>query len=219
MRRFEEKNSGAYRTAGGISEIGISYGMCQICGGAYQLSKVRTGLGSYSLPHNYEEIRAREKAASDIAERIFTDPKNRCVCDPDSDIAEEPRARAPKSGLNPSSPRDLLELIVGDRVRHAVFGPGTVQEINGTGQTAEILVLFDSRGAKHLSLAWAPLEKIPNKKNNSATAKPTSLSNQIPGSGKSITTELNQLWELFSAGALTSEQFEAAKNLLLGKTD
>jgi hypothetical protein len=218
VRGFQPKDTGAYRTAGTIGSPSTSYGKCEICGGAYQLSMIVRGLGSYSRPHNYREIEARKKAASDIAEKVFRDPKKRCVCDSDEDSAE--LQESSNAGVRKSKVHSVSsELAVGDFVRHAVFGNGIVEDIKGTGDTAEISVRFDSKGLKKLALAWAPLEKISSKKNDSSTARPASPSNKVPGSGKSIAEELSQLWELFNAGALTSDQFESAKNLLLGKTD
>ena len=218
MRGFQPKNAGAYRTAGTIGSPGTSYGRCEVCGGAYQLSTIARGLGSYSRPPNYAEIQARKKAASDAAEKLFRDPKKRCVCDPDED--SEGRQESSTTGLRGSRTQSVASnLTVGDSVRHAVFGNGIVVDIRGTGETAEISVRFESRGVKNLALAWAPLEKIPKRNIDSTMDTSPPVSTDGHQSGKSIAEQLGQLWELFNAGALTSDQFESAKNLLLGKSD
>lgn len=49
-----------------------------------------------------------------------------------------------------------VNLNAGDRVRHPVFGAGTVKDISG--QTVEIK--FSTRGTKKLNLSFAPLERI-----------------------------------------------------------
>ena len=51
---------------------------------------------------------------------------------------------------------DQLNLAVGDRVRHRVFGAGLVAHIDGTVVT----VTFRGKGVKKLNVAFAPLEKI-----------------------------------------------------------
>ena len=52
------------------------------------------------------------------------------------------------------------EVDVGDRVRHAHWGLGTISEVLGTGDRAEAVVSFDGEGDKRLLLAWAPLERV-----------------------------------------------------------
>ena len=49
---------------------------------------------------------------------------------------------------------------VGDRVRHAHWGSGTVTEVIGSGDRAEAYVNFEDQGVKRLLLAWAPLERV-----------------------------------------------------------
>lgn len=221
MSRFDFKRSGAFRTSGGISEPeSTSYGFCDVCGFTYQVTKLTIGLGLVFRPPNYQEIRARERAESDKAQKLFQDPRTRCVCDPASDVGHEPLPPSRGSKRNPTPFSDSSELSVGDRVRHAVFGPGTVQEIRGTGEKAEIVVRFDSRGVKNLSLAWAPLEKLPMQRNGTAEQLgEVNMPSSKPINSASLAQELNQLWELFSAGALTADQFDHAKKLLLGRTD
>ncbi|MFZ1812509.1 MAG: UvrD-helicase domain-containing protein [Candidatus Saccharimonadales bacterium] len=51
---------------------------------------------------------------------------------------------------------DQLDLAVGDRVAHRVFGQGLVTHIDGTVVT----VAFRGKGVKKLNVAFAPLEKL-----------------------------------------------------------
>lgn len=53
-------------------------------------------------------------------------------------------------------PEDMIELTVGDHVRHTVFGLGTVVEIDGM----TVSIAFSTRGVKKLNVAFAPLERV-----------------------------------------------------------
>jgi len=55
---------------------------------------------------------------------------------------------APGSGLR-----------LGDNVRHASFGSGTVLNIEGSGEHARVQVNFDDVGSKWLVLAYANLDR------------------------------------------------------------
>jgi DNA helicase-2/ATP-dependent DNA helicase PcrA len=55
----------------------------------------------------------------------------------------------------PSQPRYVLELEEGDKVKHQLFGMGTVLEIDGDN----VAVNFKGKGTKKLNTAFAPLEK------------------------------------------------------------
>ncbi len=52
------------------------------------------------------------------------------------------------------------DISVGDRVRHDMFGTGTVVEIAGDEAAAEAQISFPGHGVKRLLLAWAPLVKV-----------------------------------------------------------
>lgn len=58
----------------------------------------------------------------------------------------------------PSStePRYVLELAEGDRVKHQLFGTGTVMEISGDNA----VIYFKGKGSKTLNTTFAPLEKL-----------------------------------------------------------
>ena len=53
-------------------------------------------------------------------------------------------------------PRYVLELAEGDKVKHQLFGIGTVMEI----QNDTAVIYFKGRGSKKLSIDFAPIEKL-----------------------------------------------------------
>jgi DNA helicase-2/ATP-dependent DNA helicase PcrA len=74
------------------------------------------------------------------------------------------RDRVVDAALAPTPPQpsgaDRLGLAVGDDVRHATFGEGVIQRIEGIGDKAQAHVHFAGIGTKVLLLSWAPLEKL-----------------------------------------------------------
>lgn len=54
---------------------------------------------------------------------------------------------------------ERLELVIGDRVVHGLWGEGTVAQINGDGDDKEAVVQFPSVGRKQLLLRMAPLKR------------------------------------------------------------
>ncbi|HEX3839535.1 MAG TPA: UvrD-helicase domain-containing protein [Acidimicrobiales bacterium] len=58
-----------------------------------------------------------------------------------------------------STGAELLELAVGDKVVHGVWGEGKVVVVGGAGEDAEAEVVFDSVGRKKLLLRMAPLKR------------------------------------------------------------
>ncbi len=53
-----------------------------------------------------------------------------------------------------------LELVAGDRIRHANFGDGRVTQVTGEGSKRVAHVQFDAAGPKKLLIKIAPIEKI-----------------------------------------------------------
>lgn len=51
-------------------------------------------------------------------------------------------------------------LNLGDKVKHAKWGEGIVTEVIGEGEDAQITVVFETEGKKHLLAKYAPLIKI-----------------------------------------------------------
>jgi DNA helicase-2/ATP-dependent DNA helicase PcrA len=71
-----------------------------------------------------------------------------------SESARPDRGRAPAT-----TGAELLELVVGDRVVHGLWGEGTVVSVGGSGEDAEAEVAFTSVGRKKLLLRMAPLKR------------------------------------------------------------
>ncbi len=48
----------------------------------------------------------------------------------------------------------------GEKVRHQMWGEGTVVSVHGEGEDAEIQVAFPARGVRNLLIRYAPIEKV-----------------------------------------------------------
>jgi DNA helicase-2/ATP-dependent DNA helicase PcrA len=70
------------------------------------------------------------------------------------------KGRRPDSVAPPAETVGSNDIGVGDRVKHAHWGTGTITQVVGDGDRAEAYVSFDSQGVKRLLLAWAPLERV-----------------------------------------------------------
>jgi DNA helicase II / ATP-dependent DNA helicase PcrA len=72
------------------------------------------------------------------------------------------RATTPRTptGDWPEDDRPVLQVVVGDVVRHKTFGTGRVLEVDGEGPRAIITVRFDGVGTKRLALGYAPLQPV-----------------------------------------------------------
>jgi DNA helicase-2/ATP-dependent DNA helicase PcrA len=55
-----------------------------------------------------------------------------------------------------SEPRYVPDLDEGDKVKHQVFGVGTVMEVDGDN----VVIYFKGKGSKKLNVSFAPIEKI-----------------------------------------------------------
>ena len=69
------------------------------------------------------------------------------------------KGRRPDAVSPPAETMDGNDIGVGDRVKHAHWGTGTITQVIGDGDRAEAYVSFDDQGVKRLLLAWAPLER------------------------------------------------------------
>ncbi|HET7629912.1 MAG TPA: 3'-5' exonuclease, partial [Candidatus Saccharimonadales bacterium] len=79
----------------------------------------------------------------------------------DMEVAETSAAQTglPTPGLASNEPRLVLEevdLAIGDKVKHSLFGVGTVTDLDGSN----VAVAFAGKGVKKLNTAFAPLEKL-----------------------------------------------------------
>ena len=75
---------------------------------------------------------------------------------------EKRRLRTPVEHVAAQDPMGTLtsdQVAPGDRVRHGQWGLGTIKQVKGKDEKAEVEVMFDTQGAKRLLLAWAPMEK------------------------------------------------------------
>jgi len=81
---------------------------------------------------------------------------------PDHLITETKRAKRSRLELasGPSQRVEGDDITSGDKVRHAHWGDGVVEQIIDEGDRAEAFVAFSGHGQKRLLLAWAPLEKV-----------------------------------------------------------
>ena len=82
-------------------------------------------------------------------------PPSRFLTDIDGDATEMPATNF-GGGFEPEVIMDEVELAVGDKVRHKLFGVGTVVAMDGSN----VSIAFDGRGVKKLNSAFAPLERI-----------------------------------------------------------
>ena len=76
--------------------------------------------------------------------------------------AERPAVAGFRSKKTAASEPNQWGLAVGDRVKHAIFGEGTVLALKNLKheESASARVAFDSKGEKELALSFAKLEKI-----------------------------------------------------------
>lgn len=64
------------------------------------------------------------------------------------------------SDLTNQSPEDSMSFLIGEVVRHPVFGVGRILEVSGSKGKASVKVSFNIGGTKHLMLAYAKLERV-----------------------------------------------------------
>ena len=86
-------------------------------------------------------------------------PPSRFLKELPDNLVEPARKRPKRTAFSPGATRPAVtaaELEVGDRVRHAKWGEGTIRRVAGV----EAVVDFAGLGVKHLHLELAPLEKV-----------------------------------------------------------
>lgn len=89
-------------------------------------------------------------------------PPSRFLADIDGKAEQSQTMAFSYSGptdFDDSEPRYVpedLELEIGDKVRHKIFGPGTIVGIDGRA----VSVSFEGRGIKQLNVDFAPLERL-----------------------------------------------------------
>ncbi|HET8690427.1 MAG TPA: UvrD-helicase domain-containing protein [Candidatus Saccharimonadales bacterium] len=109
--------------------------------------------------------RAREELFLTTASSRLTfgarsyNPPSRFLADMEVAEASPMQINLPRPGSLTSEPRlvmDEVDLAVGDKVKHSLFGVGTVTDLDGNN----VAVAFAGKGVKKLNTAFAPLEKL-----------------------------------------------------------
>lgn len=84
-------------------------------------------------------------------------PPSRFLADIDGQLQTQPMSELLSSPVSDSDePRYVMELEVGDGVKHQLFGNGTVVAVDGD----VVSIHFQNKGTKQLNAAFAPLEKL-----------------------------------------------------------
>lgn len=129
-------------------------------------AKVRTIYGntSYTIPSRFIEelgdsIEKRERPSygtnDNRKERLIAVKDLRTKKDKIRNI----RPFTTQMGSKPEGNKDL-DIELGDKVKHKTFGMGTVVQIKEKGNDKELVISFDGKGLKTLSLSIAPIEIV-----------------------------------------------------------
>jgi len=221
------RSTGAYRhhyqstpTASSRQEK-FKYEMCSSCQGIFQsleLENGRMGLGSYSRRHrtetNDEIIESNRR--NEQMRRSFRSMKLRCKCSTLGDqlfIGSESGLGEieirEKDFLKPNLPDDGW--YVDPTALHKLRfwnGASWTNWVSDDGTTAQTT-------APVFPLDWTEL--LPGEKIDASSRIPSfTNTRKTVKSSKNLTSQLAELSQLYNSGALTKEQFEAAKNSLLG---
>ncbi|MGH2697278.1 MAG: 3'-5' exonuclease, partial [Actinomycetota bacterium] len=86
-------------------------------------------------------------------------PPSRFLGEIPGELVEDLEESGEKGGevVAPGAPP---EVSAGDTVVHDRYGEGVVLSVSGAGHDAEVVVMFEEEGEKHLLLAYAPLKKV-----------------------------------------------------------
>lgn len=177
----------------------LTYGICETCMRLYEYEGRAMGFPNLS---NGEAIRRAAEADRERArlkrERtlLFADPANRCICDPESDAEYLFRAVEFEKAKQNSAART--------QESKSSSNASSIPPVDKLWWSAdEIGVTTPEQAAGNLGTTQAALGGPPIASNSGT-------------SNSDLTEQLRQLVDLFNSGALTKEQFEAAKNKLLG---
>ena len=67
---------------------------------------------------------------------------------------------AENTNMSPSMDNNKEGINAGSKVKHKVFGLGTVVQVKGQGEKMEATIAFESQGIKKVMIAFAPIETI-----------------------------------------------------------
>jgi DNA helicase II / ATP-dependent DNA helicase PcrA len=86
-------------------------------------------------------------------------PPSRFLGEIPGELVEDLEESGEKGGevVAPGAPP---EVSAGDTVVHDRYGEGVVLSVSGAGHDAEVVVMFEEEGEKHLLLAYAPLRRV-----------------------------------------------------------
>jgi DNA helicase-2/ATP-dependent DNA helicase PcrA len=86
-------------------------------------------------------------------------PPSRFLGEIPGELVEDLEQSGEKGGevVAPGAPP---EVSAGDTVVHDRYGEGVVLSVSGAGHDAEVVVMFEEEGEKHLLLAYAPLRRV-----------------------------------------------------------
>lgn len=219
----EERFTGAYRhhfrSRSDLSrQTKFRYESCDSCRGIFQSMEVEgrmRGMGSYTTRYPTLDETIKFNRENERHRREFRSPTRRCTCDTAGDrsfFMAEPgsgevgqrqqdlsRPDLPDEGWY-SDPSSLYAM----RFWNGASWTGFVSD-GGAAVTTPIVV---PNNWDHL----LPGERVTSSEN---PVKPGSK-RRIVKTTKNLADQLTELTKLYDAGALTKEQFEAAKNALLG---
>jgi DNA helicase-2/ATP-dependent DNA helicase PcrA len=86
-------------------------------------------------------------------------PPSRFLGEIPPELVEDLEENGERGGevVAPGAPPDVS---AGDTVVHDRYGEGVVLSVSGAGHDAEVVVMFEEEGQKHLLLAYAPLKRV-----------------------------------------------------------
>ncbi|HUC89666.1 MAG TPA: UvrD-helicase domain-containing protein [Patescibacteria group bacterium] len=136
----------------------------------YATSRMLYGGAQHNIPSRFlSEIDAEFQPAESFdsgwtPESFVPGDRSRAVSDPSSLGSRWPASGSATveshgtkdSGVQPDEPRYVPDIYEGDKVRHSLFGEGTVVEMDGDNAT----IYFKGKGTKKLNIAFAPIEKL-----------------------------------------------------------
>ncbi|HRV72335.1 MAG TPA: UvrD-helicase domain-containing protein [Eubacteriales bacterium] len=120
---------------------------------SYALRRMRYGSTESSVPSQFlEEMgvmkAAKPKEAMGGASRPYYDGASRAA------------APGPTAPFKPTRTKDASNFKTGDRIRHRIFGLGTVASVEGSGSTKLLVICFDNGQSRKFAADFAPITGV-----------------------------------------------------------